>query len=124
MVKQIMPTEDTHKDPCEENLHLLHGMIAGEYTVLIAARSEQGELDRIKCSEISLLEVSRVVFKGVRVSHIVNHNLKAHVFTVQCFIAHINCSLVLKRLICLYINACSFRFDKGQNYEVLCKATC
>ena len=61
MVKQTMPTEDTHKDPCEENLHLLHGMIAAEYTVLTEARSEQGELDRIKSREISLLEVSGVV---------------------------------------------------------------
>ena len=62
--------------------------------------------------------------KSVRVSHIVNHNLKARVFTVQCSIAYINCFRVSKRLICLYINACSFRFNKGQNNEVLCKATC
>ena len=58
MVKQIMPTEDTHKDPCEENLHLLQALIAGEYKVLMEARWEQGELDRIKCMEINVLEVS------------------------------------------------------------------
>lgn len=95
MVKQTMPTEDTHKDPCEENLHLLHGMIAAEFTVLTEARSEQGELDRIKSREISLLEVSRVVCQSapyVYISHIANHKLKA---CVLYSIANINCFVSL-----------------------------
>lgn len=58
MVKLAMPTEDAHKDPCEENLSLLQNMIASDYSVLNKSKSEQGELDRIKCSEINLLEVS------------------------------------------------------------------
>ena len=127
MVKQIMPTEDTHRDPCEENLHLLHGMIAAEYTVLTEARSQQGELDRIKSREINLLEVSRVVcpescvciahwqpqFESIR---ILVHNMFHS--TYQLF------PCLYESPIGLYINACSFRFDKGQDNEVLCKATC
>ena len=70
-----MPTEDSHKDPCEQNLLLLENMIASEYTVLLEARSEQGELDRIKWEEINLLTV-RVVVR-LSVSHITNRNLKA-----------------------------------------------
>ena len=122
MVRQIMPTEDTHKDPCEENLHLLHGMIAAEHTVLTEARSEQGELDRIKSREISLLEVSEVVLSELNVYR-TNHKLKACIFTAQYSIAHINCFRVFVTPNDRYINACSFRFDKGQNHEVLCKAT-
>lgn len=58
MVKLAMPTEDAHKDPCEQNLRLLQNMIAAEYTVLLEARSERGELDRVKWEEINLLTVS------------------------------------------------------------------
>lgn len=58
MVKLVMPTEDTHKDPCEQNLHLLETMIANDYAALFEARSTRGEVDRIKGSEMILLEVS------------------------------------------------------------------
>ena len=58
MVKLAMPTEDTHKDPCEQNLVLLQSMIANDYAALIESRSARGELDRIRCREISLMEVS------------------------------------------------------------------
>lgn len=68
MVKLAMPTEDAHKDPCEQNLNLLQTMIANDYAALIESRSAQGELDRIKCREISLLEVSCCLLD--RVPHI------------------------------------------------------
>lgn len=80
MVKLAMPTEDTHKDPCEQNLNLLQTMIANDYAALIEARSTQGEVDRIKSREMTLLEVSELLF--VRVSECIAHtdrNLKAAV---------------------------------------------
>jgi len=58
MVKLAMPTEDAHKDPCEQNLRLLQSRIESEFSNLVEARSEQGELDRIKSREINLIEVS------------------------------------------------------------------
>ena len=58
MVKLVMPTEDAHKDPCEQNLRLLQNRIEIEFSNLVEARSERGELDRIKSREINLIEVS------------------------------------------------------------------
>jgi len=77
MVKLAMPTEDAHKDPCEQNLRLLQTMIATEYTVLKESRSEQGELDRIKCREINLLEVSCCVSDQASYTYTTDRNLKA-----------------------------------------------
>ncbi|XP_065890827.1 kinase suppressor of Ras 2-like isoform X3 [Dysidea avara] len=56
MVKLAMPTEDAVKDPCEQNLRLLQNRIESEFSNLVEARSEQGELDRIKSREINLIE--------------------------------------------------------------------
>ena len=71
MVKLVMPTEDTHKDPCEQNLHLLQTMIGNDYAALVEARSTQGQVDRIKSREMTLLEVSELLFVSqFCVSHI------------------------------------------------------
>ena len=77
MVKLAMPTEDAVKDPCEQNLRLLQNRIESEFSNLVEARSEQGELDRIKSREINLIEVSAMFSSHSWFGVYKNHKLKS-----------------------------------------------